>query len=136
MPRTDPHVLTLTHHGDDLIGVAHVGRDREALAAGFLDPAERLRWVSSRPLIDADERAFGCEPDRGGPADSGRRSGDEGNLAFEPSFHWILRGRMGHWMLSAAKPALVHSGVGGSSYERADTNLPSRTSTTLTPRTR
>ena len=68
-------------------GVAHVGDDREALAAGLLDPAQRLAGVARRPLVHADERALGREPHRGGLPDAVRGAGDQGHLADKPLLH-------------------------------------------------
>ena len=72
------------------VGIPHVGDDREALAAGLADEAQRLGRVARRALVDPDERALGREPYRGGPADAVRRPGDQGDLADEPLLHVVL----------------------------------------------
>ena len=72
-------------HGGDRGGIAHVGGDREGLAAGVLDHLQRLARIDARLAVDGDQRAVRGKPDRGCLADAGRSAGNEGDLPCETS---------------------------------------------------
>ena len=75
-------------HADDLLRVAHVGHDREALPAHFLDTAERFGGVASGALVDADDGAFRGKTDRGCLSHSVGGPRHESDFADESLFHW------------------------------------------------
>jgi hypothetical protein len=67
----------------DVVGARDVTGHGERVAAGLLDHSRRLAVAVGGDVGHDDVRAFAGEGQRGGAADAGRRSGDEGDLVVE-----------------------------------------------------
>ena len=75
----------LADGGLQAVGLAHVGRDGDGLAAGGSDAMRGLLAARRVDLGDDDAGALAGEQLGGGAADAGAGAGDEGDLAGEPA---------------------------------------------------